>query len=125
IFKSHRLDAEFFLSPYTQRDTKIKDLKNLSIRVGEYKNKFQKFGTPYIRAKDIKDNKVHISTFIKENINKVTSKNEILLSRVGSTKSILINDEKYVPSDNFLRIKYQDNNFSQQALVSFFNSFAG
>jgi len=126
ISKYDRLDAEFLLTETTQNKIKINELKNLDVRIGKYIYKFTKKGTPYIRAKDIKNGKIKkINTFVLNGKKSQTCPQEILLTRVGDVKAICVKNEKVIPSDNFLRMKFNDTQITPQILACFFNSPLG
>lgn len=123
LLVAKRFDPEFF-TKNKSAGIRFKDLNKISIRIGLYKKKFVTHGTPYLRSHNL-DDLENITEFVKAQSHEISKKGEILLTRVGTTKAICITSEKFVPSDNFIRINVENPDIENEIICEYFNSQAG
>lgn len=123
LLNTKRLDPEFY-STYKSKSTRLKDLRKVFIKIGSHKNNFVNIGTPYLRSHNL-ENPESITQFVKAQDHEISEKGEVLLTRVGTTKAVYITNEKYVPSDNFIRISIDSKELDSQIVCEYFNSVTG
>lgn len=123
IFKAKRLDPEHFVQSQTDTFT-LSDLDNIKVNIGKYKKTFYASGVEYLRAKNI-HNSTQPKLYVKAAAEECTREGEILITRVGNIKSLYIKDERLVPSDNFIRVRFNDQRISPSILSEYINSQQG